>query len=104
MKEMRDKRLVVDLLDTNAMLARFNEKMMKSDDAPLAFDGHVVPNMLDVGCTGKAANGNLPVVVGQAKDELDTLKFQFPLKAMIQNMVKRSVANTSLDMADTKSC
>jgi len=53
---------------------------------------------------GSSANGRLPIVVGQAKDELDTLKFQFPLKAMIQNMVTRSVEDTSLDTVNTKNC
>lgn len=53
---------------------------------------------------GSLANGRVPLVVGQGKDELDTLKFQFPLKAMIKNMLKQSMANTSLDTADKKDC
>jgi len=105
MREMPEKRLLLNLADVDSMLVRLNLNKMGDDaKSPFAYDGLVIPNMLSVGCNGFLANGNLPIVIGMAKDELDTLKFQFPLKTMLRQLVKDSLANTSLDTPERVEC
>jgi carboxylesterase type B len=96
MRQLPYKKLLLRLLDAESPLVvlspRFLSKIGK--DPLLAFDNVVVPNMLEAACTQSMANSQVSLVVGQSKDELDTLKFQFPLKQIIGNIVDVSMQRT----------
>lgn len=56
----------------------------------------VIPNMLGAACQNSLSTKKVAIVSGQAKDELDTLKFWFPLRTMIKSLVKNRTQVLSL--------
>jgi hypothetical protein len=57
-------------------LTRYQD--MKEGIPGFPYDGETVPNMMEASCKQNLASAHIPVVVGHSKNELDSLKFQFP--------------------------
>jgi carboxylesterase type B len=68
----------------------------------MAFDGLTIPNMFEVARTSRFASNKVPIMVGQALNEMDTLKFQFPLRRMLTNLIKDRLQSDGKD--DAYSC
>jgi carboxylesterase type B len=89
MSELSFQRLIGDLLEAKSPLVTLGHEDAKK--VPMvsltSYDGLAIPNMQEVARTLSFASGDVPVAVGQAANELDTLKFQFPLSHIIKNLV-----------------
>jgi hypothetical protein len=85
-------RLMLSLMDAKSTLVTAGGDAIKNmplqQYASTAYDGLTVPNMLDVARTFSLASANVPVVIGQAANEMDTLKFQYPLRKILTNLVQ----------------
>lgn len=101
MQEMPVKRLLLSLSDPLE-----NSKVMQAIPSRsfFAFDGEVVPNMNKVACDNAISRRPEHVVVGQSKDEMDNLKFQFNLPKIVTNLVAVQAEKMSIPDTNTVRC
>jgi len=82
-------------------LARLSKAVNKGEaELPgRPYDPYLVPNMMQATCSQQFANMHVPVVIGHAKDELDSLKFQFgdmekSAHKLFEELSKQATSNT----------
>jgi hypothetical protein len=105
LQEMPVKQLILRLLNAKSPLVQLN--LMKDSEnfrLPFAYDEMVIPNMHETACLARMSNKDVSVVAGQSKDELDNLKFQFPLRAIVRRLVQDSVEAMPISDPKTLQC
>lgn len=106
MREVPAKQLYLNFLNANSPLVQITPKMAHAMPTRpyTAYDGWVVPDMGKAACDNTISRRDLPVVVGQGRDELDTLKFQFHLPKMVKNMVAMQAEKMGVSDPNTVRC
>jgi carboxylesterase type B len=106
LKEMPAKRLLLSLIETRYPLAFISPDAARAAPSRqfIAYDGVVIPDMKKVACEKAISKRTEHVVVGQSKDELDSLKFQLDLPQFIMNLVAVQADTMQLPNAKATRC
>eukprot|EP00746_Dinoflagellata_sp_MGD_P156124 gnl/MRDRNA2_/MRDRNA2_85705_c0_seq1.p1 gnl/MRDRNA2_/MRDRNA2_85705_c0~~gnl/MRDRNA2_/MRDRNA2_85705_c0_seq1.p1 ORF type:complete len:622 (+),score=69.83 gnl/MRDRNA2_/MRDRNA2_85705_c0_seq1:273-1868(+) len=106
MRVMPYKKMLLTLIEAKSAYVVLTPGIVKGmpKRSFFAYDGKIIPNTLDAACDGSIGKVSVPVVSGHAKDELDNLKFQFPLPTMVRNFITERAESMSLNDPHTLNC
>jgi len=103
MERMPFRQLLQNLVEQKSPLVQLSpEVVQRLPSSFMAFDGLTIPNMLEVARTFSLASSKVPITIGQAANEMDTLKFQFPLRTILTNLVQDRMKFSGIDTPESQ--